>query len=184
MAPADLDRAPQGRRAMVRDFPRPAIVILSITVLAVAVLLFGGAGLPPRSVSFSQSTKDLEGVRFRRDYRSGLGASRAQPIHGCSHPWDVREGGRRQTALAGGRVLRRGGRKRVPHPIHAAGAGRLYLLGRVSPRVVEHDLDRHVSCERRPPPRPGPDRSARTDGISSGKVPASTTSSTARPRTG
>ena len=49
---------------MVRDFPRPAIVILSITVLAVAVLLFGGAGLPPRSVWFSQSTKDLKAYDF------------------------------------------------------------------------------------------------------------------------
>ena len=49
---------------MVRDFPRPAIVILSITVLAVAVLLFGGPGLLPRSVWFSQSTMDLKAYDF------------------------------------------------------------------------------------------------------------------------
>src|SRR5262245_2887859 len=33
-------------------------------VLAVAVLLFSGAGLPPRSVLFSQSTKDLRAYDF------------------------------------------------------------------------------------------------------------------------
>jgi hypothetical protein len=47
-----------------RYFRRPAIVILSIAVLGGAVLFLGGRGLPPRSVSFSQSTKDLRAYDF------------------------------------------------------------------------------------------------------------------------
>ena len=41
-----------------------AIRLRKFTVLAVAVLLFGSAGLPPRSVWFSQSTTDLKAYDF------------------------------------------------------------------------------------------------------------------------
>jgi len=47
-----------------RYFRRPAVVILSIAVLVGAVLLLRGSVLPPRSVSFSQSTKDLKAYDF------------------------------------------------------------------------------------------------------------------------
>ena len=47
-----------------RYFRRPAVVVLSTAVLVGAVLLLSGRGLPPRSVSFSLSTKDLTAYEF------------------------------------------------------------------------------------------------------------------------
>ena len=120
---------------MVRDFPRPAIVILSITVLAVAVLLFGGAGLPPRSVWFSQSTKDLKAYDFV-EITAQVSAPHA------SNPFT-------DAVIRGTFERVADGKRWQVEGFCDAEDGSVYRIR----------FDRDVSCERRPPPRPDPDRS-------------------------
>ena len=132
-----------------RYFRRPAVVILSIAVLAGAVLLLGGRGLPPRSVSFSQSTKDLDAYDFVE-----ITAQVSAP-HAPNPFTDAAIRGTFETVADGKRWQVEGFCDAEDGSVYRvrfmpSGSGRLSLLGRVSPGVVERDLDRDVSCERRP----------------------------------
>ena len=103
----------------LKNIPRQILTLLLMaTVAGTALLLPGLLPLPPRSVSFSQSTTELEAYDFV-EITAQVSAPHALNPFTDAAIRGTFETTRRKQAMASGRILRCRGWKRLPDPFHA-----------------------------------------------------------------
>ena len=143
--------------------------LFAATAAGLVVVVFGLRNLPPRHVSFTASSENLQAYDLWEESVRVSAPHAGNPFEGAALRGQfVLKGSNRQWNVDG--FCDADERKRLPHPVHASHPGRLQLFDRVPPGMVPEGCDRrHSMCRKRRPPRAHSHRSSKPLAFSVGR---------------